>query len=470
MRWPIRNQIMYPLLAVALCSLAAVGAINALLTEHRTSQHIEAQIRGVIEVLTTSSFPLTDSVLRQMRDLTGADFVFRESSGMTVATTLSDVGSLPDELAVSRIDDVALGPSARVGNRSYFHTTVEFPVSSKSGRSGVLHVLFPQEEYRRAWRQAFVPSFVVGAATVIAIAAVVSFLARRMGQTTARLREDMSRLARGDFRAVDLPTIDDEFRDLTLEINRTAEMLADYEAQVRRSEQMQTASMLGASIAHQMRNAVTGCRMAVDFHLEECDATNKHETLDIAQRQLSLMESQLQRFLRIGKPLVPSAARRTDLRELIEKTVPLVRPAAKHAGVELECRIPDGEFPIRGDEDALQQIVLNLLLNAIEAAQQNGLKRRHPCRVCIELGRGSGNAAEIVISDTGAGPAEALATSLFEPFVTDKPEGAGLGLAVAREVIAAHGGSIGWKRHNGMTQFHVELPLIMNGQLSCHES
>jgi nitrogen-specific signal transduction histidine kinase len=109
------------------------------------------------------------------------------------------------------------------------------------------------------------------------------------------------------------------------------------------------------------------------------------------------------------------------------------------------------------------------LLNAIEAAQQNGIKRHQPGRVCIELERGLGNVVKTVISDTGAGPAEALATSLFEPFVTDKPEGAGLGLAVAREVVAAHGGTIGWQRHDGMTQFHVKLPLLMNGQLSCHE-
>jgi signal transduction histidine kinase len=469
MRWPIRNQIMYPLLGVALCSLGTVAAINAWLTANRISQQIEGQIRGVIGVLTTSSFPLTDSVLRQMRDLTGAEFVLHGPAGTTTATTLSDVGPLPDLPAVTRIDDVALGRSATVAGRSYFHTIVAFPVSAKSGRSGVLHVLFPQDEYRRAWRQAFVPSFVVGAVTVVAIAAVASFLARRMGQTTVRLREDLTRLARGDFRTVDLPRIDDEFRDLTLGINRTAEMLSHYEAQVRRSEQLRTASMLGASIAHQMRNAVTGCRMAVDFHLEECDAPSKHETLDVARRQLSLMESQLQRFLRIGKPRAPSTPRRMELGALVENTLALVRPAAKHAGVELDCRVSTGDLPVRGDEDAIQQVVLNLLLNAVDAAQQNGLKQHGPRRVCVELGRGSANSAQIVISDSGAGPGEAVAASLFEPFVTDKPQGAGLGLAVARDVIASHGGSIGWKRHNGMTQFFVELPLMMNGELACHE-
>src|SRR5205809_6930982 len=73
MRWPIRNQILVPLLAVAIVSLTAVGAINTVLTERRTCAYVEQQLRQVIGVLTTSSFPLTDTVLRQMRELSNAD-------------------------------------------------------------------------------------------------------------------------------------------------------------------------------------------------------------------------------------------------------------------------------------------------------------------------------------------------------------------------------------------------------------
>ena len=83
--------------------------------------------------------------------------------------------------------------------------------------------------------------------------------------------------------------------------------------------------------------------------------------------------------------------------------------------------------------------------------------------MCIEVGTTAGRGAEIVISDSGAGPAESVAGSLFEPFVSDKAEGAGLGLAVVKEVVAAHSGSIAWERENGMTRFRVGLPLIEKG-------
>ena len=469
MRWPIRNQIMFPIVAVAIVSLTAVGVFNAVLAEQRTRVQVDQQLRHVIGVLNTSSFPLTTPVLRQMRDLSSADFVLTDTAGEVTASTLSGTAPLPEQAVISRIQDVQLGPSAEVAGRWYFHTPVKLPIGAEAGRNGVLHVLFPQDEYRKAWRQAFVPSFIVGAVTSLVLAAVAWSLANRMARGISRLCNEVVRIARGDFREAPLPAIDDEIRDLSIAVNRTAEMLTEYEQQVRRSEQMRTLTMLGASIAHQLRNAVTGCRMALDLHAADCGAggqdqkSDGRECLEVAQRQLKLMESQLQRFLQIGKPPAEMVTRDVELGDLVEELLPLVRPAAQHAGVALDCRISSKHLSVRGNEQALSQVVLNLLLNAVEAAQQNGIKRLGQRRVRVDVAATADDAAEIVISDSGAGPAKAVSKSLFEPFVTNKAEGAGLGLAVAKDVVAAHGGTIRWNRESGMTRFRVELPLVANG-------
>ena len=97
---------------------------------------------------------------------------------------------------------------------------------------------------------------------------------------------------------------------------------------------------------------------------------------------------------------------------------------------------------MQGDDDALGQVVLNLLLNAIEAAQRDGIGRPGRSRVGVDVRVTEADVVEIVISDSGAGPRRE-SRHLFEPFVTSKTEGAGLGLAVAKEVVAAHGGTIG---------------------------
>src|SRR4051794_7447934 len=108
MRWPIRNQIMFPLLAVAMVSLSAVGVINAVLTERRTCDYVEQQLRQVIGVLSTTTFPLTNTVLRQMRDLSNAEFQLVDSTGVVVASTLPHASPLPEGPAISRIEDVQL--------------------------------------------------------------------------------------------------------------------------------------------------------------------------------------------------------------------------------------------------------------------------------------------------------------------------------------------------------------------------
>lgn len=387
MRWPIRNQIMIPLVAVAIVSLSAVGVINAVLSERRTRTHVEQQLRQVIDVLSTSSFPLTNSVLRQMRNLSGAEFVLASPGSGKDVSTLPASAELPEEPVTAHLQDVRLGSSSQVDGRWYFHTVVQLPIGSGAGRSGVLHVLFPQDEYRRAWREAFVPSFVVGAVTSLVLAIVAWALANRMGRVIARLREEVTRIARGDFRGVPLPSVDDEIRDLSAAVNRTAEMLADYEQQVRRSEQMRTLTMLGASLAHEMRNAVTGCRMALDLHAADCTSqSDPDECLLVAKRQLQLMETQLQRFLRIGKQPARLVKRDLDLGELVDEIWPLVRPAAKHANVALELHRTAESITVTADKEALGQVILNLLVNGVEAAQQKALAGPERGRVVVKVG------------------------------------------------------------------------------------
>jgi signal transduction histidine kinase len=380
------------------------------------------------------------------------------------------VDALPDHSAVTRIEDLTLGPTVSVSGRPYFHTVVEFPATLTARRGGVLHVLFPQDDYRRAWWQAFIPSFVVGAATLVMVAAVAHYLASRMGRSTAQLRDEVLRLARGDFRAMQMPSLNDEFRDLSLAVNRTAELLADYERQVRRSEQMRTLSLLGASVVHQVRNAATGCRMAIDLHRDACGAEDDGESLDVAHRQLRLMESQLQRFLRIGKEPCCTAKKELVLNEFVKSLLQLVQPAADHAGVRLDCQLPTTDLLLKADEAALEQALLNILLNAVEAAHENGIRSQRDRSVNIEVNATPEHDVEIRICDSGAGPVAAVAASLFEPFISDKPQGAGLGLAMAKDVIHSHGGSIKWKRVDEMTQFEISLPLANNELISVANS
>ncbi len=175
----------------------------------------------------------------------------------------------------------------------------------------------------------------------------------------------------------------------------------------------------------------------------------------MALRQLTLLEAHLKRFLDLGRQDVPRREA-CSLMALANDVVELVRPRCKHANIDLRWRPPSEPFTLSGDAGQLQQLLLNLLGNAIDAAGPNGW-------VSVEMGaepQPSGSVAVVLdICDSGPGVTKDVAERLFEPFVTGKPEGVGLGLAVARQVAEAHGGRISWERLADRTCFRVTLPL-----------
>lgn len=140
----------------------------------------------------------------------------------------------------------------------------------------------------------------------------------------------------------------------------------------------------------------------------------------------------------------------TDLVRLLSDVAALLQAACAHGRVDLELNVPRAPALIVADASGLRAAVLNLALNAIEAAGSGG-------RVELAL-REDGGAWTLQVCDSGPGPPPELAETLFDPFVTGKPEGVGLGLALARHVAEAHDGTLSLKRDGGRTCFRLTLP------------
>ena len=145
-----------------------------------------------------------------------------------------------------------------------------------------------------------------------------------------------------------------------------------------------------------------------------------------------------------------------DLTLLAVDVISLVRPDADTRKVRLTfehvSRIP----PVRGDSVQLQQVLLNLLVNAMDAVKDSVADRR---RVTVRV-RAAGKQVEVAVSDTGHGiPADKVA-HIFEPFFTTKPNGMGMGLPISSRIIEAHGGQL-WAENNpdGGATFHFSLPI-----------
>jgi signal transduction histidine kinase len=272
---------------------------------------------------------------------------------------------------------------------------------------------------------------------------------QRLGRRLRELRGRAGQIAAGDFSPMPPPERDDEIRDLVRSINEMADHLARLQGTVEQTERLRLLGQVSGGLAHQLRNGLTGARLAVQLHLREAGPGQDTSALEVALRQLALLETHVKRFLDLGK--APATREPCSLTALVSEAVELMRPQAEHSGIALAWCPPADACTLPGDAGQLSQLIVNLLGNAVEAAGPNGA-------VEVRLARDPPDRLVLEVFDSGAGPPAEVAGRLFEPFVTSKPEGVGLGLAVARQVAEGHGGRVGWDRAGGRTCFRVELP------------
>jgi signal transduction histidine kinase len=453
----IRSQLLLPLLLL-LVGVLGVSVWMAFAAANHARHQIETRVRDVAHIVSEGIIPLAPSeqnhVLLWVKRLSGADYLLVKANGKRIGTLDVEPERLPEENVSDDWRTLRLGPSIRAGDDAYLCSGIRLLRGVNAGDQ--LYIFYPESLWRDALWQAVWPFLIlggsVGAASVALAVGLGQGLSRRIGELERRTR----RITGGDFSPVPLPSRNDEIRDLARSINEMAERLAQFQETTQRSERLRLLGQVGGGLAHQLRNGLTGVRLAVQLYVRESAEHTDTSALDVALRQLTLLETNLKRFLDLGRD-GDGRRERCSLSALVHEAVELLRPQCRHAGIELRWQPPNGEHILIGDPGRLGQLILNVLGNATEAAGPGGaveVKLRDDKRLAQR--------APIVVLevlDSGPGPKPEVADRMFEPFVTGKSEGVGLGLAVARQVAEAHGGNIVWSRQDGWTCFRIELPL-----------
>lgn len=464
MRFPIRSQMMLSTSIVMVGVVIGSAAINAWLAQRSARSRIQARVEEVTEILSHESFPLTGRVLKSVAGLSGAEFVLVDTSGRFVGTSNASLSTA--KLPSTEHDDGGLGEVRTVAGDQYFHRVVRLN-NARIPSELTLHVLFSANEYRRVWQRAIVPSLLAVCTALAAALTCAFWVGGSVSSSTKAILNQLDSITKGNFRPARLPSRDDEMKDISVAINHTAALLDTYEANVREGERMKTMVAMGAGLAHQIRNSVTGCRMALDIVADESDFTD-HEATKVARRQLSLMENYLQRFLLLAKVEPERIVQEVcDLNVIVDDAVSLVRHSANHLHVHVQWTPEDRELSVKCDVIAVEQAIVNLLLNAIEAASAVAVTRAKDkglaeAAVRVDLRLTSDASAEIIVGDNGPGPNPEQ--DVFAPFVSQKTNGIGLGLAVVKEVAEEHGGGARWQRRDGWTEFTIEIPLSEGGE------
>jgi signal transduction histidine kinase len=205
----------------------------------------------------------------------------------------------------------------------------------------------------------------------------------------------------------------------------------DIMAQLRRRERLATFGQMTSTIAHELRNplgVIESSAFLLGRRMGEDAAANGH--VEKIRSQVARSNRIIKNMLDIVRDTPPSRVAMAS-RELAERAMSAVRD---DRGIELQLRADDPLPDVFVDPDQIQQVLLNLLTNAVEAAGTQGSVRLRVARREAHV--------EFVVSDTGEGIAPELGSRLFEPLVTTKSTGVGLGLALCRKVVAAHDGAV----------------------------
>jgi signal transduction histidine kinase len=256
-----------------------------------------------------------------------------------------------------------------------------------------------------------------------------------------------------------------QLEDSYLELRRQADMILEIEGQMRRADRLAAVGELAATITHEIRNPLSSIRGTVEILKEDFPANSpKAEFFEILLKETDRLNKVVEEYLGLARSKAAEGTTALlDLGELARQTVALVGVQAAKRGVRLATAL-EVPLPVQGNPVHLKQVLLNLLLNAVQATAAGGaIAVRGAVRVGLVKGLEyrdvEGRLVEVTVEDEGPGIPAADLAKVFLPFYTTRPEGTGLGLAISLRIAEAHGGTLkAENRPEGGARFVLSLP------------
>ncbi len=299
----------------------------------------------------------------------------------------------------------------------------------------------------------------VGGAVVI-FAVIVAVMSLLLQHPLRELQEKIARVRQGDLNvSVNFAGRNDDIGDLGRDFNEMVRQLREsreeiqrlYRTQMSRAEHLATLGELATGLAHEIRNPLAGIAGVMDIIARDLpESSPAREVLSEVQQEILQIKRILSDLLESARPKPPDF-RPADLNATAEHAVALARQQTISRSIEIKLSRAHELPPVEHDAGQIQQVLLNLLLNAIQAIDDAG-------NIRVRVGSEDGFAT-VAISDTGRGiPPEHLA-NIFRPFFTTKKRGTGLGLSLVSRIVEAHGGRVQVASTPGQgSQFMVWLP------------
>jgi signal transduction histidine kinase len=302
---------------------------------------------------------------------------------------------------------------------------------------------------------------VATAGAIVICAAVIMVFAVSVRRPMVELQDKIARVSLGDLEAsVSFAGRNDEIGDLGRDFNdMVAQLKANreeihhlHQTQMSRAEHFATLGELATGLAHEIRNPLAGIAGVIEIVARDLPPDSAaRSVIKDAKEEAMQINRILTELLETARPKPPQFQVK-DIAGTAEHAVMFARQQAITKRIMIELNNDEKIPPVDHDPNQINQVLLNLLLNAIQAMEKPGA-------IHVSL-RQDHESALITVADEGKGILPENLDNIFRPFFTTKGHGTGLGLSLARRIVEAHGGSIRVRSQVGKgTQFEVRLPI-----------
>lgn len=304
--------------------------------------------------------------------------------------------------------------------------------------------------------------------SLLLLMVVTHLISSKVLQPLALMRQTTGKIAAGDFSPIEYEgNGEDEISQLLAAFNRMAGELESRQEQLVQSRKIAAIGTFTAGIAHELNNPINNIYLTAETLLEEYEDLSPPEgkelVLDVlnqAERASEIVRNLLD-FSRSERPAYTAL----NIQDVVDRTIKLVKNQIMLAGIRVEMDIPPETPSIRGNSRNLEQVFLNLLINAIQAMSGGGT-------IHVRAERHGTDHIRVDVRDTGKGIESEHLQHIFEPFFTTKGvgRGTGLGLAVTYALVKRHGGYLEVASEVGVgTTFSVYLPIPAAEERDSHE-
>ncbi len=397
----IRRRIVLSFLVLFALVLAATAFLSTILVTGAVRRRLAEQTSNMGRIIDGMEEPWLKNYLPHMMGLVGAESV---RVGPIVRPEGAAIPDVPDE-------------------RVFLAST----------RHGELTVVYSRDVISREKAGALRPFAAVAAAGMVLLAALGYLTAQAVAKPLERLASQARALPGGD-----------EVRRVGggAELDHLVEALNRMLAEVRRTERLVVMGRMAAGVAHEIRNPLSSMRMTVQMLRKEAADPEPYDRLLREIERLDLASAEL---TGVSQPL---RRERVRLERVVDEVLDLMARQLEHLSVRVQRRyapVPEVEI----DVARFKRCVMNLVLNGAQAMPSGG-----PLE--IEIGPRDGR-VRLAVTDAGGGVPESVRDRMFEPFVTTKRDGVGLGLAMTKRIVEDHGGRIGFEPAEKGTTFWIEI-------------